>query len=155
MDNLKVFIYKFQGWLVSIGWVMLLSLFTYTELFHSLLRTDEKFADVYQECQAHLLSLVVNIGLLVMLVFDYMSAGREFSNRKVIAIMSAILFPVLLYAMATLQKSEDIVHYVDFMKSPNLLYVLHLIFLWILTWLKKESMGGDVVGIQMIRKEFT
>lgn len=153
MDNLKIFIYKFQGWLVSIGWVMLLSLFTYTELFHSLLRTDEKFVDAYLECQTHLVSLVVNIGLLVMLVFDYMSAGMEFSNRKVVGVMSAILFPVLIYAMATLQKSEDIVHYVGFMKSPCLLYVLHMVFLWILTWLKKESMG-ESVGIQMIRKEF-
>lgn len=102
MEQVNIWIYKHQAWLVVLGWVLLLSLFTYTELFCNALRIDKQFDIVYQISQSKVLALVVNLGLLCMLVFDYMNANKAFTNKIVGGILGAIMFPVLLYSISTM-----------------------------------------------------
>ena len=153
MERLKIFIYKHQDWLVALGWVLLLSLFTYTELFCNILRVDKSFDAAYQASQSNVLALVVNLGLLCMLGFDYMSANRTFTNKIVGGILGAIMFPVLLYSISTMQVGENAGKYVEWLRSPYILYLLHTLFIIDLTWLKKESLI-DGSNIRKVKIEF-
>lgn len=153
MEQVNIWIYKHQAWLVALGWVLLLSLFTYTELFCNALRIDKQFDIVYQISQSKVLALVVNLGLLCMLVFDYMNANKAFTNKIVGGILGAIMFPVLLYSISTMQVSEDAVNYVWWFRSPCLLYILHALFIVALTWLKKESLIEEN-NVRNVKKEF-
>ena len=96
---------------------------------------------------------MVNLGLLCMLVFDYMNANKAFTNKIVGGILGAIMFPVLLYSISTMQVSEDAVNYVWWFRSPCLLYILHALFIVALTWLKKESLIEEN-NVRNVKKEF-
>lgn len=153
MERLKIWIYEHQDWLVALGWVLLLSLFTYTELFCSALRIDKPFDIAYLASQSNVLALVVNLGLLCMLVFDYMNANKVFTNKIVGGILGAIMFPVLLYSISTMQVGKDAANYVEWFRSPYLVYLLHALFIIALTWLKRESLI-DENKVRNVKKEF-
>mgnify|MGYP006979435836 CR=1 FL=1 len=153
MERLKIFIYKHQDWLVALGWVLLLSLFTYTELFCNMLRVDKSFDAAYQASQSNVLALVVNVGLLCMLVFDYMSTNKTITNKVVCGFVGGIMFPILLYSISTIQVGENASNYVGWLRSPWVLYFLHVWFIIVLTCLKRESLI-DENNIRKVKIEF-
>lgn len=155
MNTIKIFIYKHQGWIISIAWMTLLSMFTYTDLVCTLLKPDTSFLNVYGEAQMHIVSLLVNIGLLFMLIFDFMGTGKEFSYKEIIAIMSAVIMSVIILGLSKLHAQGEIHHYVAFIQSPTLLYTVHGLFLAVLTWLKYKSIEKEcAVESCIVKKEF-
>lgn len=155
MNKLELYIYKYQAWIIAVSWVLLLSLFTYTEMVCGLFKTGIAFLEVYTETQTPVIALVVNVGLLFMLVFDFMGAGKRFTNRLVVSVMIAVLLSVLVFGASRLHASGQIKLYVPFIQNAWLLYGLHILFLCILTWLKYKSIEDECkVDVDKIKKEF-
>ena len=153
MEQLKIFLNKHQDWFGAIGWVFLLSLFTYTSLFCNLLKVTEPFEEAYRSSQSDVIALVVNIGLLCMLMVDYMGAGKAFTYRIVIGFMGAVVFPILIFSITVIQMGPEATNYVGWLRNPCILYFLHGIFLAILTWLKKETLVNEK-SVCTVKKSF-
>jgi len=79
-------------------WVILILFFAYVSLFMSLLKQSIPFFDTYIETQHSFVSLVVNFGIIVLLVFDNSNKTFQFrSNRYVCA---SFLFVILMHGHA-------------------------------------------------------
>ena len=155
MSKIELYIYQYKAWMIAVSWMLLLSLFTYTEMACGLLKADIALLDVYTASQTAVIALVVNIGLLFMLVFDFMGAGKHISNSVVISIMVAVLLSVLVFGASRLHASGQISHYVAFLQNQEVLYGFHLLFLCILTWLKFKSIEDECkVEVEKVKKKF-
>lgn len=155
MSELMTFLTKYRGWMIAISWVMLLSLFTYTDLFCSMFKVESSFFLDYKSSQMHGISFMVNIGLLIMLVFDFIGAGKHFSNFKVICMLVAVLLAFLIFTFANLHHTGEIINYKEVLRCTSLVYVFHTVYILILVWLKHESIADECqVVTKTIRKEF-
>lgn len=155
MSEFRSYISQHQAWIIAISWMLLLSLFTYTEMACGLLKADTVFLDVYKCSQTSVVALVVNIGLLFMLVFDFMGAGKRFSYGMMICFMIAVLLSVSVFGVSRLHASGKINGYIGILQHSWMLYGLHFLFLCILTWLKYKSIEEECkMETQHIKKKF-
>jgi len=67
-------------------WILLILFFAYVPLFMFLLKPNASFFEMYKETQHTFISLVVNFGIIVLLVFDNLNKTFQVrSNRYVCA----------------------------------------------------------------------
>ena len=155
MSDLMTYVTKHRGWMISVSWVMLLSLFTYTDVFCSMFKVESSFFLDYKSSQMHGISFMVNVGLLIMLVFDFIGAGKHFSNVKVVFILVAVLLAFLIFTFAKLHHTGEIINYIEMIRCTSLVYVFHTLYILILVWLKHESIADECqVVTKIVRKEF-
>ena len=155
MSGWMTFVTKHRGWMISISWVILLSLFTYTDVFCSMFKVDSSFFIDYKSSQMHGISFMVNIGLLIMLVFDFIGAGKHFSNVKVVCVLVAVLLAFLIFTFTNLHHSGEIINYIEVLRCTSLVYVFHTLYIIILVWLKHESIADECqVVTKTVRREF-
>jgi len=80
------------------AWVLLILFFAYVPLFMSLLKPNVSFFDVYTETQHTFISLVVNFGIIVLLVFD--NSSKTFQVRSNRYVCAALLLTILIHGHA-------------------------------------------------------
>lgn len=131
---------KKRYYLMSLAWVLLICSFTYTALIVSFFVKSNVFSDAYFNNQHQVISMVVNIGLLVMVVFDYMSSANQLSNKKVILLLVGIVFAMIVYGHSKIFYEKCNSDYITPISWNGLSYTFHILFLLILFYLKAESL---------------
>lgn len=79
---------------VALLWVCLMFLFTYTDLVVALCKTGDTFTPAFMTLHMRSISLFVNFGLIIMLLYDY-TAKRDHINKMWLWTIVLGLFLVL------------------------------------------------------------
>lgn len=143
MEILKYEAGKWQYYLLSLAWVVLMIFFTYTAIFSEALLADHFFGTAHWHNQSSLISMFVNCGLLLMIIFDYMVAGKRMSSRVVLMMMIGILFAIGVYGHSMILNGNRLSNYDWPLNWWNLSKALHGGFLLILLWLKERAIEMD------------
>lgn len=134
---------KWQYYLLSLAWTVLMMFFTYTAIFSEAMLANHSFETAHWHNQSSLISMVVNCGLLLMIIFDYMVAGKRMSYRVVLMMMIGILFAIGVYGHSIILKGNRLDYYDWPLNWQSLSKVLHGGFLLILLWLKERAIEID------------
>lgn len=125
-------------YLMSLSWVLLLCFFTYTALIVSFFVKAGSFSGVYFSNQSQVVSMIVNVGLLVMVVFDYMSSDDQLPINNVMILLVGILFAMCIYGHSYLFSNHLETKYIAPISWNGLSFVSHVMFLLVLCYLKGE-----------------
>lgn len=144
-----------KHYFLSIAWLILIVLFTYTPLVHHALKISEvPFVEEYCNNQQCGISLLVNLGLLLMVVFDYIGAGKHSTTKLLLLVLCAVFVAFGIYLHTGSYVAKELSHYVYPISENNLSMFLHVFFFGILLYIKVESMEEQRIGNMVIQEEY-
>lgn len=134
------FIRRNKHYALSFTWLVLIILFTYTSLVYFALQVmDTSLVNEYCKDQQCGISLLVNLGLLSMVIFDYIGAGKIVTNKMLLIILAAVFLIFGIYLHAGVFMSDKLTKYVYPISNTYFSMVLHIIFFIILFYIKVKS----------------
>lgn len=140
-QNIRKYIRHKKHYALSFTWLALIILFTYTSLVSFALQVNgTSLVSEYCRNQQCGISLLVNLGLLSMLIFDYIGARKTPSNKLWVITLAAVflIFGIYLHAGAfVLNKLTD---YISPISKDSFSMFMHFFFLVILFYIKVKSM---------------
>lgn len=125
---------------ISLSWLLLIIFFTYTAVLSSIFLTGKCFDEEYFKNQCQVISMIVNMGLMAMVVFDYMSAGKQMSNKDVVLLIIGMLLVVGIYGHSGIMDSKAGNQYEIPLNWTGFSFLQHLILFTILWKLKAKSL---------------
>ena len=153
MDRL---ILKYKRYILSVLWLLLMILFTYTPLVAAGLKVNEVFADAYCNNQCAWIAMLVNFGLLLMVVFDYWGTGKQPTWNLYISSIVGLAIAALICGHTGLYVQDELSDFKFPINDYRCAYVLHLIFFAILLYIKVKSMDEDVpIEDQIVQEEYS
>jgi len=138
---------------IAVTWTLFMSFFTYTCCWVALVSTKVPFLNVYSNSQASTISLIVNFGLVLMLVFDYMKSTATLEKWMFGLFGASMLVAVTVYAHSLAMTENHLGDFIMPISHPFFGVVLHLLFLTLLCVMKfvclsKES--GNTINLRSI-----
>ena len=88
---------RWKFYLIALSWLLLMVVFTYTAILADAMVVDKSFASVHWTNQSTLISLIVNCGLLFMVIFDYMLAGKNIPHVVMWIVFVGIIIAIGIY----------------------------------------------------------
>lgn len=82
---------------IAFSWICFMFFFTYTDLLVALVSNDIAFASKFQELHIRSISLFVNFGLIIMLLFDYSAKNKNIHRAIVWAIVAGLVLSLSIY----------------------------------------------------------
>ena len=79
----------------------------YAFRFSSAFLTGKSFDIEYFRSQCQVISMIVNMGLTAMVVFDYISVGKQLSNWDVVLLIVSMLFAVGIYGHSGIMNTKS------------------------------------------------
>ena len=144
-----------KHYFLSITWLVLIVLFTYTPLVHHALKiSDIPFVDEYCNNQQCGISLLVNLGLLLMVVFDYIGAGKHSTTKLLLLVLCGVFVVFGIYLHAGSYVAKELCQYVYPISENNLSMFLHILLFGILLYIKIESMKEQKIESMVIQEEY-
>ncbi len=125
---------------ISLSWLLLIIFFTYTTILAAIFLTGKSFDAEYFRCQSMIISMIVNIGLMAMVEFDLMAAGKQISHSNVFFLLVGICFAVGIYGHADIMCNKSDGQYTFPLNWNGFSFVLHLLLFIILWILKAKSL---------------
>ena len=141
MEN---FVRKNKRYVLSVLWLLLIVLFTYTPLVSAGLKVDVVFADTYCRNQYDWIAMFVNFGLLLMVVFDYWGTGKRPTTVLWAWSIVASAIVMAIFAHTGMYVRKELTAYVHPFSDYRLSYILHLAFFGILLYIKIKSMDNGL-----------
>lgn len=151
--EMEGFIRKNKRYVLSVLWLLLIILFTYTPLVSVGLKVDEVFADAYCNNQCGWIAMFVNFGLLLMVVFDYWGTGKRPTTALWVWSIVAIVVAMLIFAHTGMYVNHILHKFVYPLSDYRLSYALHLFFFGILLYIKIKSLEDDFPEEELTVKE--
>lgn len=143
---------KWRYYLIALSWLMLMVFFTYTAILSESMMVGNTLEHAHWNNQSTLIALIVNCGLLFMVIFDYMLAGKEISHFMMWMIFLGLILAIGVYAHTSIIASETLFDYKFPLNWPPLSLSFHLGFLIILLWLKERAIEVDMSEVVIVSK---
>lgn len=141
---------KWKYYLIALAWIILMVFFTYTTILSEAMMVGKSLENIHWSNQCSMISLIVNCGLLFMIVFDYMLAGKDISHTMMWFIFLGIILAIGIYGHTKILVNSTLSYYKFPLNWPLLSLYLHLAFLIILLWLKERAIEVDMSEIVFV-----
>lgn len=82
---------------IALSWVCFMIFFTYTDLLVACVSNDLTLATEFQRMHIRSVSLFVNFGLIIMLLFDYSTKNKDINRTLVWVIIGGLLLSLSIY----------------------------------------------------------
>lgn len=135
----------------ALGWVVLVTCFTYTAILVTFVQKGVDVNAIYCSNQSSVAALLVNIGLVAMVFFDYFYTGRQIPNYIFLLMFVAFFLAVVTYGHSALVVRGGLGTYSAPLSWKWMGVVMHLVFLAILMVLKEKAYEMDN---QEVAKQF-
>lgn len=131
---------------VALSYVGLLVFFTYTPLAVELISENRNLLSLYNATQSSYLSMLVNLGILLLMELDYVS-GKKFVPRN--AIIGTIIAVMVIAAICGLAFNATTYHrqLICPFGWQYLGMTLHLCFVLYLAYVKFASLPAKIAGL--------
>ena len=137
-------------YLIALAWLLLMVFFTYTAILSGVMMANSNFDSVHWTNQCTVISMIVNCGLLFMVVFDYMLAGKNVPHTMVWVIFLGIIIAIGIFGHTGIMVTGKAANYKFPLNWPSLSLWLHLAFLFILLWLKERAVELDMSESEIV-----
>lgn len=124
-------------------WMLFMAFFTYTILFVALIEKDVDFASIFYNQQSSYISLFVNFGLVIMLVFDYASSHKTISLSSFILPFIAILLCIVIKGHCDCNMDGTLIKYIWPISYEPLSIIIYVVFLFLIFILKVISLTPE------------
>lgn len=123
-------------------WVLFMTFFTYSKLYEAVVSSGVSFVDSFVSNQAGFLSMFVNLGLVIMLAFDYSNVSKPIDYRDFRTPFVLIVL-VLAIMWHTSLEPNGYDNFVAPLSWKVFSYLLHLIFIVGLWWMKFRVLNAS------------
>lgn len=126
------------------AWVLFMTFFTYPKLYEAFVSSGVSLVDSFVCQQGGFLSMFVNLGLVIMLAFDYSNVVKPIDFRDFITPFGLIMLVLGIMWHTSL----DPCGYANFiipLSCKGFSYFLHLIFVIGLWWMKFSVLNASEV----------
>ena len=144
MKALTEEISKWRYYFIALAWLMLMIFFTYSTILSEAMMIGNTLEHAHWNNQCTLIALIVNCGLLFMVIFDYMLAGKEISHSMMWFIFLGIVLAIGIYGHTRILESDTLSSYKYPLNWSPLSMLLHLAFLLVLLGLKERAIEDDM-----------
>ncbi len=141
---------RWKFYLIALSWLLLMVFFTYTAILADAMVVDKSFASVHWTNQSTLISLIVNCGLLFMVIFDYMLAGKNIPHVVMWIVFVGIIIAIGIYGHTRILYAGETSKYEFPLSWGAFAQWLHLFFMAILLWLKERAVELDMSEIEVV-----
>jgi len=141
---------KSRLYLLALLWVLFLVIFTYTPILLSAALIDGSFSQTYFSNQSHFIAFLVNIGLVLMLFFDFHVSRKTAHNFFIWLMLLGILFSAIIYGHSRIAITNQLEKFVFPFGWQGVSFVFHSLFLVILVFLKERTLETEL----NVAKEF-
>ena len=141
---------RWKYYLIALAWLLLMVFFTYTAILSDSMVVINSFKSVHWSNQCTLVSLIVNCGLLFMVVFDYMLAGKSIPHIVMWVVFIGIILAIGIYGHTKILYAGESEKYEFPLSWEPLARWLHLLFFVILLWLKERAVELDMSEIEIV-----
>lgn len=141
---------RWKYYLIALAWLLLMVFFTYTAILSESMVAANSFESVHWTNQCTLIALIVNCGLLFMVVFDYMLAGKSIPHVVLWMVFIGIILAIGIYGHTKVLYASETEKYKFPLSWEPLARWLHLLFLIILLWLKERAVELDMSEIEIV-----
>lgn len=121
---------------ISCVWTLFMSFFTYTTMWTSLLSINTSVIDIFTSNQSLLVSLIVNFGIVLMLIFDYIRVTDSIKIQMFELFCIAVLFTILIYAHSIISVENRLNEFIFPISFKEFGFILHIIFLLLICGMK-------------------
>lgn len=122
----------------------IVGLFTYTPIILSAIIKDISFWDVYAGAQSRFVAFLVNVGLVLMVFFDFHVSRKTAHNYFIWSMLIGILFSMIIYGHCRLTETEILDKFIFPFDWKGLSLIFHVLFLFILVFLKERTLETDL-----------
>ncbi len=156
IDRFKSLILQNIHVVLSIAWLILIVFFTYTPLVHFALKStaNTSFISEYSNHQYCGIALIVNLGLLIMVIFDYIGANKKVSVKLLVSVLVAVALIIGIYLHVGAYVANTLWQYIYPIKSHSLSIVFHVLFLLIVLSIKTKSMESNKINVNTVKDCF-
>jgi hypothetical protein len=150
MSELRRWAWNWRSLFLAFVWVLFMFFFTYTTLFEELLKKNGNFPGLFYEEQSSFIALYVNIGLVIMLLFDNHAVNKKFRGAVYYIPIMGLVVAFFLMGHCYLVKSGEHVNYIFPLSTERLSYVIYAVFLLMLYVMKVRSLIPDEVSVKKV-----
>lgn len=148
MSNICNEIKKWRHYLKAFFWLMLMVGFTYTAVISSVFKIEDSIGITYCMSQGSVVGLIVNIGLIAMVFFEYLVEERQIMNKYFLAMLFNIFVAILVFYLAGQMREGGLGKLVFPFSWDGTVYILHGIFLTVLLVLKEKTYENGLGTVQ-------
>lgn len=120
---------------IAISWVCFMIFFTYTDLLVASVSNNLSLTNEFQKLHIRSVSLFVNFGLIIMLLFDYSAKNKNISNPLLWTIIIGLFLCLSIYfhcCKVMNNTHTDLYFPLNWENLSLLLFVILMIFLFII-----------------------
>lgn len=133
---------------IALSWVLFMCFFTYTDLFMASISLNDSFSNAFHKMHVTSVSLLVNLGLVFMLLFDYTSKKSSVPKILVWFVVGGVITSILIFLHCLTVQSGENVNLIQPLSWHNFSIVLFVIFLMTVFILKTFSEFSSTVTVQ-------
>lgn len=128
---------------MALLWTLFMSFFTYTSYWVALVSVGVSFLDGFVDGQSSIVSLVVNFGLVLMLIFDYMSSS-DTSKKWMFGLFGISMFvAVMVYAHSLMAAQQRLNEFIMPISFPDFGITMHSLFMALLCGMKFVCLSNE------------
>ncbi|ROT07336.1 hypothetical protein EEL33_07240 [Muribaculaceae bacterium Isolate-037 (Harlan)] len=132
---------------VALGWILFMIFFTYTDLVVALCSAGDTFKPAFQGMHIRMVSLLVNFGFVVMLLFDYSSKVQQLNRNYVWMSMFALFLALAMFLHCNVVENNEHSGYVFPLCWDAFSILLFVVFLGIVFVLKTFVEFSEVTEV--------
>lgn len=130
---------------LGLVWVGFIILFTYTSLLVELTKIEGDFLNLFYNEQSKYISLFVNIGIVIMLMFDNLSSGK-YNNESAYVSIFAIVLCIIVMAHCDLNINNKLQNFKVPLSCKKLSIGIHILFLLLVYRLKVKTLTEEIIS---------
>lgn len=131
--------------ILSFVWISFLLFFTYTTLLVEAIKIDGNFYSFFYNDQSQYVALFVNIGIIIMLLFDNHAANKEFHGVEYYIPIIAITLCIVLMAHCDCNINNELHKFITPLSYEKLSIILYCCFIIMIYYLKARSLCETTV----------
>ncbi|MCM1522742.1 MAG: hypothetical protein NC039_08850 [Muribaculaceae bacterium] len=132
-------------------WTCFLVFFTYTTLLVEAVKVEGDFYGLFYKSQSEYVALFVNIGIIVMLLFDNHAANKRFEGVAYYIPIVAIALCVFIMAHSSMSINNELAFYRWPICEKELSFRIYLVFTFIIFSLKVRALSDTIPQKKSVR----
>lgn len=114
---------------IALAWTLFMSFFTYTSLWIDVLSVNTSILNTFPVRQSSLAALIVNFGIVIMLIFDYIKSSEVLHKKMFILFGVSMFLTIVSYAHSVIAIKNILEMFIPPFSYKSFGFIIHILFL--------------------------